>query len=136
MGYLKGYEVYCELGTTSSTLPIKGLETAGVSNAPEFEEILVKADEGKPQKSLSGGKMTISLGGKIAKKETAEESTHVDYNDIEGYSRAGTTVYFEYGDSTDNLTGTGIITAYSEDTGSKDVGSWSATLEVLFDDIT
>ena len=137
MAYISGHSIGCKLGATSSTLLlVKGLETAKASFSPEYGQILVKSMEGKPEDQLEGGKLTISLGGKMSSLETGDSTTMMDYTTVRTAAKAGTNMYFSYGTGTSDITGVGKIKGYDDDSDSKkSPASWSATLEVYFDDI-
>lgn len=137
MAYIKGYEVDVEVGTADNALrKIKGLETASDSMSPDYEEILVKANNGDAERTLTGGTLTINLGGKKSTLETSESSTHYDWTVFKTWLQGDTKVYFKFIDGTGNdTTGWGKITAYNGDSDAKSVSSWSATLDVAFDNI-
>ncbi len=130
-------EVDCKLGASSSTLLIvKDLETAKISFSPEYDQVLVKSMQGKPEDELTGGKVSISLGGKMNTLETGEDTTMIDFTTIRTAAKAGTAMYFSYGTGTGNVTGVGRIKGYDDDSDSKkSPASWSATLEAYFDDL-
>lgn len=137
MAYIKGYEVNVTVGESASGLrEIKGLETASDNMSPDYEEILVKANHGDAERTLTGGTLTINLGGKKSTLETSESSTHYAWTQFKTWLQGDTKVYFELEDGSGNsTTGWGKITAYSGDSDAKAISSWSATLDVAFDNI-
>jgi hypothetical protein len=111
---------------------IKGLETTGLKLKANFEEILLKADQGVPNQELVDYDTDMSFSGKTYERDqVAEASTHEDFETLREAATIGAEVAFVYGIFTTGkkiVSGTGIITDYSEDGTTKDTGTFSGTI--------
>jgi hypothetical protein len=108
---------------------IKGLETTGFKNKPNFDEILLKENEGNASKEFVDCDTEMSIAGKTLAKDGV---THEDFETLRVASAQGAQVAFVYGRMTQGaqqVTGYGYLTDWSEDGGSeKKMGSWSGAI--------
>lgn len=109
---------------------IKGLETTGLKMKPNFEEILLKAQEGVPVKDFIDFDTTMSISGKAI---TGLDATHDDYETLREACAVGASVAFVYGRFVAGekiVSGTAVLMDWSEDAGSeKKMAGWSGSLE-------
>jgi hypothetical protein len=108
---------------------IKGLETTGFKNKPNFDEVLLKENEGNASKEFVDCDTEMSIAGKTLAKDG---STFEDFETLRVASAAGAQVAFVYGRMTQGaqqVTGYGYLTDWSEDGGSeKKMGNWSGAI--------
>ena len=112
---------------------IKGLEATGLKIKPNFDDILLKAQAGVPVKDFIDFDTTMSISGKTIERDAGESGTHEDYETLRAACAAGASVAFVYGRFVSGekiVSGTGVLTDWSEDAGSeKKLGGWSGSLE-------
>lgn len=112
---------------------IKGLETTGFKNKPNFDEVLLKENEGSASMEIADCDTDISISGKTLKRDGSLAGTHEDFETLRVASAAGAQVAFVWGLMTQGaqqVTGYGWITDWSEDAGSeKKMGSWSGNIK-------
>jgi hypothetical protein len=119
---------------------IKGLETAGLKIKPNFEQILLKADAGVPVDDFVDFDADMPFGGKTIEMDSAESTTHEDFETIRVAASTGATVTFVYGRTATGekqVTGSAKITDYSEDSASaKKLASFSGNLKAIKGTVT
>jgi hypothetical protein len=118
---------------------IKGLVTTGLSIKPNYEELILKEDEGVAQKEEKDSDLEMTFAGKTIKRDSTEVSTNEDFETLRNAAILGTEVTFSYLDTeTDEvITGTGNITAFSENAGSEKVlADFSGTITTKSGDVT
>ncbi len=119
---------------------IKGLETTGLKIKPNYEEILLKANEGVPTDDFIDYDQEMTFGGKTIEMDSEESTTHEDFETIREAAKTGATVSFAYGrmSAGEKITyGNGKITDYSEDGGSeKKLASFSGALKAVKGSVT
>lgn len=112
-------------------LLIKGLETTGLKFKPNFEETLLKEDEGNAVQEFIDFDTDLTFSGKTKGKETAEASTHEDFESLSEAATTGAEVEFVYGRMEAGariVSGTCILMDWSEDADSKKaMGAWSGS---------
>jgi hypothetical protein len=108
---------------------IKGLETAGFKNKPNFDSVLLKEDEGSTAEEFVDCDTELSFSGKTKRKDGSEAATHEDFETLRVASSVGAQVAFVYGiiaQGAQQVTGYGYIVDYGEDAGSeKKMGGFS-----------
>jgi hypothetical protein len=122
-----GYELSLKWGTKL----IMGLETAGLKIKPNFETLLLKENQGEAVEELVDFDTTFSFGGKTFTLETGEGTTHEDFQSLRAAAAAGASVAFVYGRFVVGkkiVTGTGVLTDFSEDANSKDIATFSGSI--------
>jgi hypothetical protein len=111
---------------------IKGLETTGFKNKPNFDEVLLKENEGNASKEFVDCDTEMSIAGKTLQRDGSLSATHEDFETLRIASALGAQVAFVYGrmaTGAQQVTGYGYLTDWSEDGGSeKKMGSWSGTI--------
>jgi hypothetical protein len=111
---------------------IKGLETTGFSNKPNFDEILLKENEGSTSLEFVDCDTEMSISGKTLKRDGSLNLTHEDFETLRVASGTGAQVPFVYGEMTQGaqqVTGYGWLVDWKEDAGSeKKMGSWSGSI--------
>lgn len=119
---------------------IKGLVSTGLSIKPNFEESILKEDNGVAQKEFKDADLELSFAGKTIERDSTESSSHEDFETIRSASLAGAKIGFSYGrrTSTDKLiVAEGYITAFSENGGSEKVlADFSGTISCKSGDVT
>ena len=119
---------------------IKGLETTGLKIKPNFEEILLKANEGVPTDDFIDYDQEMTFAGKTIEMDSEESSTHEDFETLRVAAKTGAEVAFSYGRMAagEKITyGTATITDYSEDGGSeKKMASFSGALKAKKGSVT
>lgn len=127
---VRGYNIVLKLatkliaGTVENTLKI----------TPTIEESLIKEDSGNPQLEVIGYESEITIGGLMMIKEVGEAGTHVDYTDLRDSIIAKAPIAFVYGGTQTGdaiISGSLVITDYSESTNAKDVGGMTITCRVV-----
>ncbi len=112
---------------------IAGTTDIDFKMTPEFEESLVKDDEGEPSLDATGVvPMEFGVSGLMYITETEDETSHQDITDIREVAHAGTTCTFSYGGKTTGdkiITGNAKITDVSEKSGAKGRPDWSLSLK-------
>jgi len=108
---------------------IQGLETTGLKIKPNFEEILLKANNGVPTEEIIDYDVDLSFAGKTYEDDSlATES----FETLRVAASVGAEVAFVYGRFVTGekiVSGTGQIVDYSEDGNSKDTGSFSGSIK-------
>ena len=125
---VRGYMLNIKWGTKL----IKGLETTGLKIKPNYEEILLKANNGVPTDELVDYDVELTFGGKTYERDGTESTTHEDFETLREAAAAGAEIAFVYGRfSTGEKTviGTGQIVDFSEDANSKDTGTFSGSIK-------
>ena len=123
---IKGYRLNIQIGDNM----IRGLETAGFSLKPNFEETILKEMNGAAEEELADFDTQLSFAGKTYQKDGVEEWE--DFETLREISFAGTSIEFTYGILEAGeavVTGTGVISDISEDANSKDTGTFSGTID-------
>jgi hypothetical protein len=123
---IKGYRLNIQIGDNK----IRGLETAGFSLKPNYEETILKEMEGAAEEEMADFDTQLSFGGKTYQKDGVEDWE--DFETLRELAFAGTSISFTYGileDGEDVVTGTGVITDLSEDANSKDTATFSGTID-------
>jgi hypothetical protein len=118
---------------------IRGLETTGLKIKPNFEETILKVDEGNPVSEYIDTDADLSFSGKTHERDSTESSTHEDFETLRAAAAVGAEVSFIYGrfsSGDKRVAGTGIITDYSEEANSKDIGTFSGTIKVKKGSVT
>ena len=111
---------------------IKGLETSGLKIKPNFEEILLKANNGVPTSEIIDFDVDMSFAGKTYEMDAGESVTNEDYETLRVAASQGAEVAFVYGRFVAGekiVTGIGQLVDYSEDGNSKDTGSFSGSIK-------
>lgn len=135
MGKIKGYNIHFLIndkkfkGTTENTFKI----------TPTVEESIVKEDAGKTQYEVTGYKSEFTINSIMSLKETGEATTHLDITDIRAAVIAGTVFPFVYGGLVVDdpiVSGSFIISDYSESTNSTENGTVSISCKVVDDTLT
>jgi hypothetical protein len=110
---------------------ITGLETTGFKIKPNHEDILLKANDGKPTKEFVDFDTNLSISGKTYGVETNQEN----FETLRVASAMGAQLPFIYGRHTQGsqqVSGYAILTDWGEDAGSeKKAGSWSGSIEAI-----
>jgi hypothetical protein len=124
-----GYMLTVKWGTKL----IKGLETTGLKIKPNFEEILLKSQAGVPVDDFVDYDVEMSIAGKTIERDSAESTTHEDFETLREAASVGAEVAFIYGRMVSGekiVSGTGTIRDYSEDGGSeKKLASFSGGIK-------
>jgi hypothetical protein len=111
---------------------IKGLETAGFKNKPNFDKTLLKEDAGNESLDFVDCDTELPIAGKTLARDGSAVGTHEDFETMRIASAQGAQVAFVYGRMTQGaqqVTGYAYITDWGEDNGSeKKMGGWSGTL--------
>lgn len=111
---------------------IKGLETTGFKNKPNFDSVLLKEDEGSAAEEFVDCDTEMSFSGKTKRRDGSETATHEDFETLRVASSVGAQVAFVYGLMTvgaQQVTGYGYISDYGEDAGSeKKMGGFSGSI--------
>jgi|WetSurMetagenome_2_1015567.scaffolds.fasta_scaffold480791_1 hypothetical protein len=119
---------------------IKGLVTTGLSIKPNFEESILKEDNGVAQKEFKDADLEMTFAGKTIEMDSSESTSHEDFETIRSASMTGAKATFSYGRRTSNdklIVGEGYITAFSENAGSEKVlGDFSGTISAKSGDIS
>jgi hypothetical protein len=121
---IKGYM----LNLSVETHHIRGLETTGFKLKPNFEQIQLKEHNGSAEEELIDFDTQMTFSGKTYQKDGSE--SWEDFETLRELCFAGTNIDFVYGnlDDGETVTGTGVITDFSEDANSKDTGGFSGTI--------
>ena len=130
---MSGTKIYAYLLTIKwGTKLIKGLETAGFKNKPNFETTLLKEDEGNAAEEFIDCDTELSFAGKTKRRDGSEASTHEDFETLRAASAVGAQVAFVYGliaSGAQQVTGYGYLGDYNEDAGSeKKMGGFSGSI--------
>lgn len=123
---IKGYRLNIQVGDNM----IRGLETAGLKIKPNFEETTLKEMNGSAEEELTDFDTQMTFAGKTYEKDGVE--AWEDFETLRELAFAGTNISFTYGILEAGevvVTGTGVITDFGEDAGSKDTGTFSGTIE-------
>lgn len=127
MAKVEAYRLTIKWGTKLIT----GLETTGLKIKPNFEDILLKANEGSVTKEFVDFDTSMSIAGRTYGVVANEEN----FESLRVASALGTQVAFIYGRFTQGnqqVTGYAVMSDWSEDAGSeKKPGSWSGSLEAI-----
>lgn len=108
--------------------PIAGLETTQLKIKPNFEEELLKANEGEAAKTLKDFTTEVVISGKTY-DGSAGEATFETFRELYSGGTEGTMVYGDPAGET--VTSEAKVVAYNEDSESLPVGTWSATLRAV-----
>ena len=131
-----GYMLTIKYGTKL----IKGLETTGLKIKPNFETILLKEQAGVEVDDFIDFDADLSIAGKAIEMDTAESSTHEDFETLRVAASVGAEVAFVYGRMATGekiASGTATIRDWSEDAGSeKKMAGWSGSLKVKKGSVT
>lgn len=113
------------------TKSIVGLETTGLKMSANYEELLLKANEGVAVEEYIDFNADLSFSGKAIERDTTEDSTHEDFESLREAMGVGATVNFVYGRFVAGkaiVTGTCTIREWSEDAGSeRQLATWLGT---------
>jgi hypothetical protein len=123
-----GYSLTLKWGTKL----ISGLETTGLKLKPNFETLLLKENEGEAQEELVDFDTNLTFSGKTFLNESGDGTTHEDFVTLRSAAAAGAEVAFVYGRFTvgkKTVAGTGVLVDFSEDANSKDIGTFSGSIE-------
>lgn len=121
-------------------LDVAGKLVAGVTDVdfkmtPEFEESLVKDDEGTPSLDATGQvPVEFGVSGLFFITEAGDETTHQDITDLRSVCAAGTTCAYVYGGTAVGdaiVSGNAKITDLSEKSGAKGYPSFSLSLKSI-----
>jgi hypothetical protein len=126
---IKGYMLTLKWGGKY----IKGLETTGLKGKPNFEETLLKENAGNPVKEFTDYDGDFSFSGKTYIRDGTENGTNEDFQTLRLAASLGAQVAFIYGrfdTGAKRVAGYGKISDYSEDSNSKDTGTYSGTIKV------
>lgn len=131
---MAGTKIYAyQLTIKWGTKLIKGLETAGFKNKPNFESVLLKEDEGSAAEEFIDCETDLTFAGKTKRRDGSEASTHEDFETLRVASSIGAQVAFVYGlmvQGAQQVTGYGYISDYGEDAGSeKKMGGFSGAIK-------
>jgi hypothetical protein len=111
---------------------IKGLETTGFKNKPNFDDVLLKENEGSTSKEFVDCDTELSIGGKTLQRDGTISASVEDFETLRIASSVGAQVAFVYGRMTagaQQVTGYGYLTDWGEDAGSeKKMGNWTGTI--------
>ncbi|MZP67229.1 MAG: hypothetical protein GT597_13910 [Bacteroidales bacterium] len=137
---VKGYELTIKIGTKLIT----GLITTGFKIKPNYEEILHKEMGGVPVEDIIDADYEFTASGQAYLATTAEQPTHIDFEDLREMAPAGTSLAFVYGRFVAGsriVSGNAKIQDYGEDANSKDTATFSVTFKankgsVTFGDYT
>lgn len=114
---------------------IKGLKTTGLKIKPNYEEILLKEQEGDPEEELIDYDTEMSIAGDTWEKAASEAATHEDFETLREASASGVSVAFVYGRMSNGekiVSGNAKLQDWSEDAGSeKKAGSWSGSMKAV-----
>jgi len=131
-----GYQLTIKYGTKL----IKGLKTVGLKIKPNFEEILLKEQEGVAIDEFVDFDTEMSIAGDTWEKDVTEATSHEDYETLREASMLGAEVAFVYGRMTAGekiISGYAKLTDWSEDGGSeKKAGTWSGSLKARKGSVT
>jgi len=134
--YVYGYLLTLKIGGKI----IKGLETNGLKIKPNFETILLKENQGVPSEDFIDYDAEFSFSGRTIECDSTESSTHEDFETIRAAAASGAKVTFVYGRTVTGekqVTGSAIITDYSEEGGSeKKLGTFSGSLKAIKGTVT
>ena len=112
---------------------IAGTTDVDFKMTPEYEESLVKDDEGEPSLDATGVvPMEFGVSGLMYICETEDETTHQDITDLREVCHDSDPVTFSYGGKKAGdaiITGNAHITDLQEKSGSKGKPDWSITLK-------
>jgi len=133
---MDGTKVYqYQLTIKWGTKIIKGLKTVGLKLKANFEEILLKEQEGVPVDDFIDYDTDMSIAGDTWEKDVSEESSHEDFETLREALADGATVAFVYGRMTEGekiVSGNAQLIDWSEDAGSeKKPGSWSGSIKAV-----
>lgn len=127
MAKVEQYKLTIKWGTKLIT----GLETTGLKIKGNFEDILLKANEGAVTKEFEDADLSMGIGGKTYDKIETEEN----FESLRHASFLGSQVAFIYGrfvQGNQQVSGYAVIPDWSEDAGSeKKAGTWSGTMEAI-----
>jgi hypothetical protein len=132
---VKGYMLNIKWGTKL----IKGLETSGLKIKPNFEEVLLKGNQGIPVEEIIDFDMDVSYSGKTYERDSGESTTHEDFETLREATSLGAEVAFVYGRFVSGekiVSGMAQLTDYSEDGNSKDTGAFSGSFKAKKGSIT
>jgi hypothetical protein len=133
---IKGYELTLKWGGKF----IKGLETTGLKNKPNFEETLLKENGGNPVKEFTDYDATLSFSGKTIIRDGTESGTNEDFQTLRAAGAQGAQVAFIYGrfsTGAKRVSGVGKISDYKEDSDStKNMANFSGTIKVQKKSVT
>lgn len=105
----------------------------GLSLKANFEEILLKANNGAATDEFIDFDTEISVSGKTYERGAGETATHEDFVTLKSALASGTAVTFVYGEFTagEGITsGTAVITEFNEKAGaSKAAATWDLKLK-------
>jgi hypothetical protein len=118
---------------------IRGLETTGLKVKPNFEETLLKVDAGNPVNEYIDTDADLTFSGKTHERDSTEDATHEDFETLRAAAAIAAEVAFIYGrfsTGDKRVSGIGVITDYSEEGNSKDIGTFSGTIKVKKGSVT
>jgi len=114
---------------------IVGLETTGLKLKANFEEILLKAQNGVPADDFIDYDIDLTFSGKAMEMDSGDSGTHEDFETLRAAAAAGAEVAFVYGRFVVGekiVTGTCTLRDWSEDAGSKkELASWSGSAKAV-----
>jgi hypothetical protein len=127
MGKVNQYALTIKLGGKLIT----GLETTGFAVKPNFDDVLLKANEGNAAKEFVDADHSLDIAGKTYGVAANEEN----FETMRVASSLGTQFPFIYGrfsQGNQQTSGYAVITSWKEDAGSeKKAGNWSGSLEAI-----
>lgn len=104
----------------------------GLSIKPNFEEVLLKANNGDAQEEFVDFDTEMNVSGLTYEKGSTEAASHYDYSDLRALASSGGTVAFVYGEMAAGeaiVSGNAKVAEFSETEGSgKNAGNWSVKL--------
>ena len=132
MAKVEQYKLTIKWGTKLIT----GLETTGLKIKGNFEDILLKANEGAVSKEFEDSDLSMGISGKTYDNTGSEEN----FESLRHASFLGSQVAFIYGrfsQGNQQVSGYAVIPDWSEDAGSeKKAGTWSGTMEAVKGSVT
>ena len=127
MERILGHRIIIDLGTKK----VAGYTDIDFKLTPEFQESLIKEDEGVPvEEPTTRVDIEFTVNGLHFITEAGDVATHQDIEALRATTKAGTSVAFVYGRSgagAPTVTGNCKITAFNEKSGAKGYGNWSIT---------
>jgi hypothetical protein len=110
---------------------ITALETTGYSQKPNYDDVLLKSNEGNATKEFVDTDYTLDISGKTYGVVSNEEN----FETMRVACALGTQFPFIYGrfsQGNQQVSGYGVLTSWKEDAGSeKKAGGWSGTIEAI-----
>ncbi|HNY52942.1 MAG TPA: hypothetical protein PK727_04630 [Bacteroidales bacterium] len=114
---------------------IVGLETTGFKMTGNYEEMMLKEDEGEAKEEFIDIDAGLTFSGRTIERDASEASTHEDFETLREAVAVGATVSFAYGRfqvGKKIVTGQCTIREWGEDAGSeRQLASWSGSAKLI-----